>query len=46
MKEKLRPILLEKGNYDMKIAILGAGRIAVHMAETLAGMDDVEAYAV
>ena len=30
----------------MKIAILGAGRIAVHMAETLAGMDDVEAYAV
>ena len=29
----------------MKIAILGAGRIAVHMAETLAGMDDVEAYA-
>lgn len=46
MKEKLRLILLEKGNYDMKIAILGAGRIAVHMAETLAGMDDVEAYAV
>ena len=29
----------------MKIAILGAGRIAVHMAETLAGMGGVGGFA-
>ena len=30
----------------MKLAILGAGGIAVSMANTIAKMDDVEAYAV
>lgn len=30
----------------MKLAILGAGGIAVQMAKTVAGMDNVEAYAV
>ena len=30
----------------MKIGILGAGGIAVQMAETVAGMKDVENYAV
>lgn len=30
----------------LKLAILGAGGIAVKMAETVAGMDDVQAYAV
>ena len=30
----------------MKLGILGAGKIAIHMADTVAGMKDVEAYAV
>ena len=30
----------------LKMAILGAGGIAVKMAQTIAGMKDVEAYAV
>ena len=30
----------------MKLGILGAGKIAIHMADTEAGMKDVEAYAV
>lgn len=30
----------------MKFAILGAGKIAIKMADTIAGMKDVEAYAV
>ena len=30
----------------MKLGILGAGKIAIHMADTVAGMKDVEAYAI